>query len=1049
MKEKNELNTNYDYRKAEKMILNLWQNEDYFNKLRYKNKNKKKFKFIDGPITANNPMGIHHAWGRTLKDTFLRYKAMNGYYSHYRNGFDGQGLWVEVEVEKELGFNNKKDIEKYGLEKFTNKCIERVNKYSKIIEEQSKLLGQWMDWDNSYYTYTDENITSIWAMLKKCDDNNWIKQIFRPMPWCTRCGTSLSEHEMSGSYREMEHEAVYIKLPIIEINSKILVWTTTPWTLPANVALAVNPDLIYYSVEFEDEETTLIMSENYYNNKFKGKKGEVIQKQKGEKLEGLTYETCFPRLHVQENVNHRIVLWEDVVDNEGSGVVHIATGCGVEDYELGKKENLNQIICIDEDGKFLDGFGFLTGKDARESNELIFMELKLQSKLFYSHKYTHSYPVCWRCKSDILYRTVSEWVIEVKEIRQNLIKNAKKVNWNPDYQRKRMLDWLDNMSEWNISRKRFYGLPLPFYKCDSCGKVTVIGSKEELREKAIDRDLLDNIPHLHRPWIDDILIECSNCKSIVKRISEVGDVWLDAGIVPFSTIKYFENKNYWKDYFPAEFVIEMKEQVRLWFYSMLFMSTVLIDEPPFERVETHGMVTAEDGSKFSKTGFMIRFDEAADRIGADASRYIFASSSKSTDVRFGYKLGDEAKRKIISYYNIPLFFNLYAKIDKPNINMNFLSVKELNIVDKWLVTRVNDFIKKATNAMEKYTTKDVISEFEKIIDDISNFYIRVNRRRFWKGDNSSDKLNAYIVLFYAIKKITQIIAPIIPFVTEYIWQNIIKTYYTECEESVHLSDWPKVEIMSSNENIIDTIELVRKIVSAGLNIRNRKHIKIRQPLRTIYLINDKYCLSKNNDLLNIIMSELNVKQLVFIDDKSLLEDFNITLNYRNAGTYLKQDIKLVNKILSELDEQSCKMIIDKIINNENIVLEGYNKEIPSNLFLLNSVPKKNISMFTSDKIDIALDCLITEDLEREGLMRDLIRFCQVMRKEAGFEVSDKISISFDTNSNYIRNIICDFEAVIESELLAKIKKKILSENIYTKNTKLKSWKINISISNED
>lgn len=718
----------YDFIENEKEILHWWDESQIFKKLREKNANGTKYRFIDGPITANNPMGIHHVWGRTMKDTFLRYKAMCGYESHYRNGFDSQGLWVEVEVEKELGFKTKKNIEAYGIDNFSKKCMERVKKSSSIITEQSKRLGQWMDWDNSYYTYNDSNITGIWSFLQKCNNNQWIKKIHRPMPWCPRCGTSLSEHEMSGSYKEIEHDAVFVKLPLTNQHANILVWTTTPWTLSSNVALAVNKDLDYVLVKLVNEDKPLWMGKQYFNKRYAAKHElyEVIKTVKGMGLAGLEYETCFPELTAQENVPHAIVLWEEVMEEEGCGVVHIAPGCGIEDFELGKRENLSIIAPINESGIFYENFGFLSGKQAKEINDEVFLELKERGKLFYKHKYKHSYPICWRCKQEILFRLVDEWAISVEELRPRLLKNAEKVQWNPTYQGKRMEDWLMNMSDWCISRSRFYGLPLPIYECLKCGKVTVIGSYEELKQRALDKELVDKMPHLHRPWIDEIFISCPQCSSEVSRIKQVGDVWLDAGIVPFSTLKYFEDKEYWKSYFPVEYVIEMKEQIRLWFYSMLFMSTVLIDEPPYEQVGTHGMVTAEDGSKFSKTGFMIRFDDAANKIGADASRYIFAATSMSNDVRFGYNLGVEARKKLLNYYNIAVFFMTYAEIDRPYIDLALMNY-DFNPSDLWLLAKITEVLNKSTEYYNSYNTKDVIQLFESIVDDISNFYIRINK----------------------------------------------------------------------------------------------------------------------------------------------------------------------------------------------------------------------------------------------------------------------------------------------------------------------------------
>ena len=1015
--------TKYSFAENEKEILSFWKENDCFKKLKAKNEGGPKYRFIDGPITANNPMGIHHVWGRTLKDTFIKYHAMKGDDTHYRNGFDGQGLWVEVEVEKELGFKTKHDIEEYGLDKFTDKCIDRVKKFSGVITEQSQRLGQWMDWDNSYYTYTDENITGIWAFLKKCNEGGWIKQIYKPMPWCPRCGTSLSEHEMTGSYKEIEHEAVFFKLPLLKSNDYILVWTTTPWTLSANVALAVNKEMNYVRLHVEGEETNYITSETYYKQKFAGKDGvTLLDTFKGTDLEGLEYETCFPEI-AEQNFTHKIVLWDEVTDTDGCGVVHIAPGCGAEDFALGEEIGLPRIIPVDEYGVFFDGFSFLSGLNAQECKELVFDELKKRNKLFYTHKFKHSYPVCWRCKREIIFRLVKEWAIAVDELRPRLIANAKKVRWEPAYQGKRMLDWLENMSDWNISRKRFYGLPLPFYPCPDCGKLTVIGSKEELYELAVDKSKVDAIPHLHRPWIDDVKIRCS-CGCEVERIPQVGDVWLDAGIVPFSTLKHFTDKEYWKQYFPAEHVLEMKEQIRLWFYSMLFMSTVLVDEPPYERVSTHGMVVSEDGSRFSKTGFMIRFDEAADVIGADASRYIFASSSTSNDVRFGFTLGEEARRKLLAFWNLQTFFATYADIDNIKVDVAKLDTAKLCAVDRWLVIRTNEFIKDANRYMSDYSTREVISAFEAFVNDISNFYIRVNRGRFWATELTEDKINAYTVLFYAIKSITGIIAPIVPFITETTWQRFVKRYSNEDALSVFLSDYPTVpaHLDITDEKILSDVEKARDMISLGLKLRNEKQIKIRQPLATMYVSATEANRSAIATFGSIIKSEMNVGEIAELSDSSSLESNFLTVNFKVAGRVLKNRANEVKAYLAELDEKTQQALSDAVKAGENVKLDALGLEVEPEVFTLNSKPLDNVAIYVNNGEFIAINTTISEELQRAGILRDIVRQCQVFRKAAGFDVSDRISIFFTTDSELVRSIIEEKEAQLTHDLLATIEK---------------------------
>lgn len=1028
------INSNYDFVENEKKILEYWDKNDIFNKLKAKNINGKKYRFIDGPITANNFMAIHHVWGRTLKDTFLRYKAMNGYTSHYRNGFDSQGLWVEVEVEKELGFKTKKDIENFGLDKFTDACVARVKKYSAAITEQSKLLGQWMDWDNSYFTYTDQNITSIWYFLKKCHEKGWIKKIHRPTPWCPRCGTSLSEHEMTGSYHDVEHDAVFVKLPLLDSNDEILVWTTTPWTLSANVALAVHPELEYAKIKFPKENKPIIMCLDVYYKRFKAEGGEILEKFKGSSLEGKVYETMFPFLLKQKDITHKIVLWDMVDSEEGSGVVHIAPGCGSEDFDLGEKLKLDIITPIDESGVFYPEYDFLSGLNAKEVNQLVFDKLKEQDKLFLVHKLTHSYPRCWRCKEDILYRIGEEYAITVDEIRPKLLENANTVKWYPEYQGKRMADWLNNMTDWNISRKRYYGLPLPFYNCE-CGHLTVVGSKQELRDLAVEPALVDGLKELHRPWIDEVKIKCPSCGNETSRIEQVGDVWLDAGIVPFSTLKYFEDREYFNEYFPAEYVIEAHEQVRLWFYSMLFMSTVLEGVAPYERVGTHGMVVAEDGTKFSKTGNNIKFSDAINKIGVDASRYLYASSNPVNNVYFGFNLGEEAKRKLLSFFNMAVFFDTYANLDKVSLNDYQPKLEDFSISDRWLIKITDEFIRSSIVNMNDFNPKDVCQNFEKFVDDVSNFYIRINRRRFWKSEDSVDKKVAYYALFYALKNVTLIMGPMIPFITEYVWQNVIKVYDHSMTESLFLSSYPSPSDYIIDDKVLSDTEYIRNIINATLKVRNEKGIKVRQPLLNLYLLNKK----ELGEYYIIIQNELNIKNIVLVETFDDLKVEYLTLDFKMAGSALKGDVNKVKELLNSLPDHHEH--VQKVKNNESIMIPFYDQKLDPTIFNIESKPKDGYCLVEGDNISLGLDLKITEELKKEGILRDIIRSCQVFRKESEFDVSDRILISFTSENEYIVKLLNDAKKQIESELLASISDNkgninLITDDEYTISVKL-------------
>lgn len=1000
-----------DFIKLEHEVMNFWEENKCFEKLKIKNKDKKPFRFLDGPITANNPMGIHHAWGRTTKDIFLRYKAMQGHSCLYKNGFDAQGLWVEVEVEKELGFKNKKDIEHFGMDNFTNKCVERVERFSRVITEQSKRLGQWMDWENSYYTNTDENITGIWNFLKKCHENKWIKQSHRPMPWCPRCGTSLSEHEMTGSYKDLEHTAVFFKLPLKEKPWDVLVWTTTPWTLCANVALAVNPEIDYCVVDYGHKKPLLLAKSAL---RFIKEKKTILQHVKGRDLEGLGYETCFPFLPAQKDLSHKIVLWDMVSSEDGSGVVHIAPGCGAEDFELGQNLGLPSICPVDEYGNFLEGYDWLIGQNVSEVSESVFSKLEEQGKLFMTHSHKHSYPICWRCKSEVIFRLVQEWYIATEEIKPKLKAAASTVKWEPEHVGKRMQDWLANMGDWSISRKRFYGLPLPFYPCKKCGKLTVVGSKEELRE--LGGSKVDKLPELHRPWIDDVKIKCPHCGSEVTRIIEVGDVWLDAGITPFSTMGYFNDRDKWEKNFPAEWVTEMIEQVRLWFYSLLFMSVTLTGKAPYERVLAYSSVVGEDGSKFSKTGFMIKFDEAAEKIGSDAIRYLFASANVTSEVRFGYSLGEEARRKLLAFWNVYSFFMTYATIEKPELK-NFKPDTNLDITDRWLVARTNLFIEETTSALENYKTSEVIRAFEVFTDDMSNWYVRINRRRFWKQEQTENKLAAYWCLYHALKAAMQIMAPIIPFMTEQMWQNMVRNFEGSSEESIHLSNWPQ-GLQVEDSKILKEMELVRKLVGLALKLRNEKQLKVKQPLSTMYVRTDYENKEIINKMMNIIRDELNIKEIVFLDDFNSLKKRYLTLNFKNAGTELKENLKDVKRLLEETTEDEMSEMVDQFHSGAYVKIPKWDRPLESKLFLEKTIYNDDFAVGNDGNIEIALLLTLSEDLILEGLYRELLRQCQLLRKEAGLRVEQKIVLGIKSNSMRIHEVIKRYHRSICQEALA-------------------------------
>lgn len=1015
--------------KNEEEVLKFWADNKIFNKVKEKNKKTGKYyAFLDGPITANNEMKLHHCWNRSLKDIMLRYKALQGFDAHYQNGFDAQGLWVEVGVEKMLGLKDKRDILKFGMDKFTEACIERVNHFANIISAQSQRLGQWMDWNDSYFTNSDTNITSIWYFLKKCYEKGWLVEKFRPMPWCSHCGTSLSEHELADSYQDMEHIAVFFKLPIFERDWDMLVWTTTPWTLSSNVAIAVNPELVYCVCNVKSSNRKLVVGKNA----IKVLKDDLISVETevlGSELVGLTYQTCFEELE-EQNFVHKIVPWEDVDAEEGSGAVHIAPGCGAEDFELGQRLSLPNVCPVDESGIFYSNFGFFAGKDAGEVSDLVFDQLKARGKLYYTHKYKHRYPVCWRCKKPLIFRLTKEWYIKADEIRQQLIDAVETVVWQPEFMKKRMLDWLVNMGDWNISRKRFYGLPLPFYRCEKCGKLTVVGSLEELK-KLSSESQVNALPHLHRPYIDDIEITCPECGAKVKRVSEVGDCWLDAGITPFSTKKYFSDKEFFNKNFPAECVIEMKEQIRLWFYSLLFMSVTLTGKAPYKKVIGFAMLVAEDGSKFSKSGpNNISFNDLVDKTGADVIRYLFASNNMLNDTRFGFSITDEIKRKLLGLWNAYVFFNTYALIDKPKLDGFKINFESFDTTDKWLWEQCNKFIENSTVNYDNNNYFLVVRDFENLIDNLTNWYIRVNRRRFWKSDDEEDKLNAYFSLYNALKTICRVMSPILPFMTEHIWQNMVREVEKSEKESIFLSSFPTASDVRF-PNLDEQTQAVREIIAIGQRLRNENQIKVKQPLKTMFLNVNEETKKAAKTFEQIIKDELNIKEIVFENDNNKFNDAYLTVNFKTAGAVLKGDVQKLKTKLSEASEEQIKSFVSQFKEGKVSVFEFEN--LDSSLFNLCYRAKEEYVIATENDKTVVLDVTIDENLMLEGLSRELIRSIQVLRKQANFKVEERISIAFLDPTENIKRVIEIFGDRIKQEVLARqIEEKIENPSLEEK-----------------
>ncbi len=890
-----------NFPKIEKKILKFWEKNKIFEKLRKKNQDRERWSFLDGPITANNPMGVHHAWGRTYKDLFQRYKAMRGFDQRFQNGFDCQGLWVEVEVEKEMGFKTKKDIERFGITRFVELCKERVKKYARIQTAQSIRLGQWMDWGdwrrgmgNSYYTMSDENNYAIWSFLKKCWQKGYLYKGRDVVPWCPRCATAISQHEiLTEEYREIVHKAVFVKLPIVgKEKTYLLVWTTTVWTLSSNVAVAVHPDLTYAEIKDKQGELFILLK----NKKDLITEGKIIREFPGKKLEGLEYQGMFDELpKVRESMKkerHKVVLWEDVSETEGTGIVHIAPGCGQEDFQLSKRLKLPVIDPTDEESKYKKGFGFLSGKLVGDIRDEILKNLKQKNLVFKIEDYIHRYPTCWRCKSELIFRLVDEWYISMEKLRKPLMEIAKKIKWIPSFGLERELDWLKNMQDWLISKKRYWGLALPIYEC-SCGNFEVIGSKEELKERAVEgwKKFLGHSPH--RPWVDKVKIKCSKCEKLVCRVPDVGNPWLDAGIVPFSTMKYFSDKDYWRKWFPADFICEsFPGQFKNWFYSLIVMSTVLEGTPPVRTILGYASVRDEKGEEMHKSkGNVIWFDTAAEEIGADLMRWMYARQNIVYNMKFGYGPAREIKRKLLILWNIFLFFKTY--VDKKELSWREVLPKTNSLLDQWIISRLHNLIGKVTKNLDRYNARVASLAIEKFfIDDLSLWYIRRSRRRFQKPKNKKEKREAAETLYYLLLNLIKLIAPIMPFLAEEIYQNLkIKNG----PESVHLFDWPKANKKLINRELEEKIKKTREIVALALAERANAKIRVRQPLKELRIKN--YELRKELELLELIKEEVNVKKITF--GKSFKLDTKITPELKEEGI-VREVIRQIQEIRKEM-----------------------------------------------------------------------------------------------------------------------------------------------------
>jgi len=969
-----------DHPALELEILELWEREGTFEELRERNRSGPKWSFVDGPVTANRmSLGVHTAWGRTLKDVFQRYKALRGFDQRYQNGFDCQGLWIEVGVERSLGLNSKREIEEFGLEEFARRCRDVVVQSSEALTRGSKRLGQWMDWGNDYFTFSDTNIEYIWKFLSIVHDRGWLYMGHRSTEWCPRCGTSLSQHELTqgGVYQDRADPSLFVRFPLLDREGEsIVIWTTTPWTLPANVAAAVHPDEEYGRRENGEWVAVKLFPDDSF-----------VETLKGSELVGWRYRGPFDDLPPASQVEHRVIPWEDVTMDQGTGIVHIAPGCGGEDFELSRVHDLAVLTPVDESGRFYDDYGWLHGLSTTEAADQIIGRLGETGNLVEAGLYTHAYPHCWRCDTPLIFRLSDDWFISVEEIRATLLEENAKVHWVPEYMGKRMDDWLRNMGDWNISRRRYYGLPLPFYPC-ACGHLNVISSKAELAERAVEG--FEQLQELRRPWIDRVPIRCAECGEPVDRILEVGDVWLDAGIVPFATLGWqnpewiaegyatgaakgltkadLPDHAYWEEWFPADWVSEMREQIRLWFYSQFFMSVALVGRSPYKRVLAYEKMLDEQGREMHASwGNTIPAEEAFAQMGADVMRWQYCAQPPDRNLLFGFGPAHEIKRRLLTFWHSVKFLVDYGTIEGFAPTWAELEpAGDLRPLDRWLVERTKQLAADAEEAYEATLTVDVIRAFEAFVDDVSNWYIRRSRRRFYSFDEP-----AFRTLWYALVQSLRVIAPIMPFLADHLWRNLVQ----DGPASVHLAGWP--DAGAPDAAILEEIAEVRRVVELGRQARSASQLKHRQPLRRLVVAGASPVAFPHA---GEIAEELRVKEVEFGDVAA--SELRVKPNLPVLGPKL-------GAALRDVREQLARGAFEEL-DGGRFQVDGHVLE-PDEV-LVERVGLDGWAVASDAGLTVALDTALDDELRLEARLYDRIHEVNVLRRDSGLELTDRIRL---------------------------------------------------------
>ncbi len=984
------VDTSLNFVDREKKVIEFWKENDIFEKSIKKNEEKEEFSFFDGPPTANGKPHIGHILTRVMKDIIPRYQTMKGKHVLRKAGWDTHGLPVELEVEKSLGMDGKQDIEKYGIEPFIKQCKQSVWKYQSEWEKMSDRVGYWVDMEHPYVTYHDDYIESEWWALKEIWKKGLLYKGHKIVPYCPRCGTALSSHEVAQGYKDVKETSVVARFKVKgRENCYILAWTTTPWTLPSNVALCMNPDETY--VEIEADGVRYILAEALVPNFFE--QYEVKERRTGKEYEGTEYEPLFPyAVGTFREKAFYVVNDTYVTLTDGTGVVHIAPAFGEDDYKVGKKYNLPVVQMVNERGCFDARCPELDGLFAKKADKVILDMLEEKGLLFRKILFEHSYPHCWRCDTPLLYYARSSWFVEVTKVKDRLIAANRSVNWMPETIKEgRMGNFLENVIDWGLSRDRYWGTPLPVWVCPDCGEILVIGSKAELKERCgVEGDI-----ELHRPYLDNLTCACPKCGGKMKRTPEVIDCWFDSGSMPFAQYHYpFENADLFKETFPADFISEAVDQTRGWFYTLLVISTILFDCAPFKNCIVLGHVNDKNGIKMSKhKGNVVDPWSVLDKQGADAVRwYFYTGSAPWIPSRFGEEAVSEVQRKYIgTLWNTYAFFTLYAEIDKYDPSRYRLKDCKLTLMDRWILSRLNTLVKHVDTMLAQYNITDSAREIQDFVDVLSNWYVRRGRDRYWGNTMSEDKVAAYTTLYHVLVTLAKVTAPYTPFMSEMIYRNLVPAFYPEAPMSVHLCDFPVADESAILPDLEKGMDSVLDVVVLGRAARNAGNLKNRQPLSEMIVACERD-LEIDDELKAVVLDELNVKKYTSAASADSLIRYTLKPQLKTLGPKYGKKLKAITQFLTECN---AKEVVDAVKNGGSytVDLDGPVVLFEEDLQIFTEAVKGYVSA-TDKGITVALNTALTPELIEEGVERELVSKIQTMRKEAGFEVTDRIKVYF-------------------------------------------------------